>query len=144
MQSFIIQNFQNSHQNISQREFENSEVLEKKGSSEFQSEMFLYYYALYLQGEVTKEDQMLDGSAVPNVELSVIERELEAWQAKGLLSDLALYLHALVLKDLQRKEEAKKALVQVLNQLPTFWSAWVELARLVDKDSIVLLIKRTP
>ena len=80
---------------------------------------------------------MLDGSQTQNNELSIIEREMENWMAKGMLSDLGLYLYAVVLKDLQRKEEAKKILIQVLNLLPTFWSAWLELAKLIDKDSIV-------
>jgi tetratricopeptide (TPR) repeat protein len=88
---------------------------------------------------MAKEDQMLENGTSQNKELFLLERELESWHARGLLSELGVYLYAMVLKDLQRKEEAKKLFIYVLNLLPTFWSAWLELARLLDKDSIVFI-----
>ena len=35
---------------------------------------------------------------------------------------------------IKKQEESKNILILVLNQFPCFWSAWLELARLIEKD----------
>ena len=53
------------------------------------------------------------------------------------LNELNLYLYGLVLKEREKKEEAKEVLITALNKFPCFWSAWLELCKLIDSDNMV-------
>ncbi|CAD8107640.1 unnamed protein product [Paramecium sonneborni] len=44
-----------------------------------------------------------------------------------------IYLYGLI-KIHQNLELSKQCLIQVLNQLPCFWSAWLELCRLMSEE----------
>ena len=75
---------------------------------------------------------------VINSELTIIERELEKFYKQGKLNEFNLYLYGLVLKEQERKKEAKSIFVNVLNIFPCFWSCWLELCKLMDPEEYVL------
>ena len=49
-----------------------------------------------------------------------------------MLNGINLYLYGVVLKERNKKEEAKQAFMQALNKQPLLWSAWLELGGLVS------------
>ena len=109
---------------------------------DYQAAIFLYYYSLYLAGEIRKEEEMLEnGEAnaklVLNGELVIIEREYEKLYKQNKLNEFNLYLYGLVLKDQERKKEAREIFIAVLNKFPCFWSCWLELCRLIDGEDLV-------
>ena len=53
------------------------------------------------------------------------------------LNEFNLYLYGLVLKDQERKKEARDIFINVLNKFPCFWSCWLELCRLIDGEDLV-------
>ena len=111
-------------------------------NADYQAAIFLYYYSLYLAGEIRKEEEMLEnGEAnakmVVNGELVVIEREYEKLYRQNKLNEFNLYLYGLVLKDQERKKEARDIFINVLNKFPCFWSCWLELCRLIDGEDLV-------
>jgi anaphase-promoting complex subunit 8 len=58
---------------------------------------------------------------------SFLDRQLDN------LSGINEYVSALVKMQLNKKEEARNLLIRSLNKIPLFWSAWVELLRLVSE-----------
>lgn len=60
--------------------------------------------------------------------------ELEKLYANNQLNELNLYLYGLILKEAMKKDEAKKIFIKVLNAFPCFWSAWVELCKLMEEE----------
>ncbi len=56
-----------------------------------------------------------------------IENELTQLYDKGALNALNLYLYGIILKERNKKDDAKKVFIQALNKLPLLWSAWLEL-----------------
>jgi hypothetical protein len=63
---------------------------------------------LYLLGEMQKDDELLEiqdqqNKDIKNTQLTLIERDLEAFYLKNQLNEINLYLYALVLKDMERK-----------------------------------------
>ena len=63
--------------------------------------------------------------------------ELEKLYENNQLNELNLYLYGLVLKETMKKEEAKEIFIKVLNIFPCFWSAWVELCKLMEEEDHV-------
>ncbi|CAD8108126.1 unnamed protein product [Paramecium sonneborni] len=122
------------------REFKKCASLVQNLIHKNESAMFLYYYSQYMYGELRKEEEMFENEnskTATNPELKLLDRELSKLYDQKQLSQLNLYLYGLILKDTLRLREAKEIFVQVLNQLPCFWSAWLELCRLmVEEDSI--------
>lgn len=53
---------------------------------------------------------------------------------KNQLNAINLYLYGVILKERSKKEEAKKVLIEALNKMPLLWSAWLELASLIDQQ----------
>lgn len=109
---------------------------------EYQAAIFLYYYSLYLAGEIRKEEEMLENGEsnakmVINGELEIIEREYEKLFAQNKLNEFNLYLYGLVLKDQEKKQEARNVFISVLNKFPCFWSCWLELCRLIEGEDLV-------
>jgi len=51
-----------------------------------------------------------------------------------------MYLYGIVLKESQRLNEARKIFIDVLNIFPCFWSAWLELSRLIQAEDIKSII----
>jgi len=105
---------------------------------------FLKYYALYLAGEKQKEEDALqqsdaekpaEGNAL-NPKLEEIHRDLERLQDRGQLDGFLWYLYGLVLKQRDRKAEARGAFTSAVQAVPCLWAAWAELAALctVAKD----------
>jgi len=72
-----------------------------------------------------------------NPELSLIQMELGKLYESNQLNELNLYLYGLVLKETMKKEEAKEIFIKVLNILPCFWSAWLELCKLMEEEDHV-------
>jgi hypothetical protein len=58
---------------------------------------------------------------------------LSAYYEKNQLNAINLYLYAVVLKEKNKKEEAKAVLIKALNKMPLLWSAWLELGQLVSQ-----------
>lgn len=48
------------------------------------------------------------------------------------LNAINLYLLGVLLKQKGNKDEAKDILIEALNKMPLLWSAWLELAQLMD------------
>ena len=61
-------------------------------------------------------------------------QEIDSFLSKqgDSLSGINLYLSALIKIQLNQKTKAKELLIQSLNQIPLFWSAWLELVRLIS------------
>lgn len=110
---------------------------------------FLRLYALYLAGERRKDDQMLEESTnladsypahVCNQQLKPIDAELTALHEADELDGYALYLYAVVLKQLQRLPQALELLCAALHKEPTLWAAWLEVAAACpDRDAVARL-----
>lgn len=66
----------------------------------------------------------------------MIEKDLEKLYLEGRMSELTLFIYGLVLKEQQRLKEAKEIFILILNKMPCFWSAWLELAKLIQSDDI--------
>lgn len=77
-----------------------------------------------------------------NPELSLIQMELQNLYNKNQLNELNLYLYGLVLKETMKKDEAKEVFIKVLNTFPCFWSAWVELCKLIEEEDHVIILWR--
>ena len=106
---------------------------------------FLRWYALFLAGEKHKdeeavEDSTRDSLSVPsgkprvvNKQLAQLQSELQPASDEGVLDGFGHYVHALVLRELQRKAEAVSALVRAVAIYPLLWAAWTEIAALVTE-----------
>jgi len=119
----------------------------------YQSAIFLYYYSLFMAGEMRKEEEMYENGkkeknnkiiflesnpkGTVNQELALIEMELAKLYQQDQLNELNLYLYGLVLKEKMKKEEAKEVFIKVLNMFPCFWSAWLELCKLIEGEDHV-------
>jgi len=104
----------------------------------YQSAIFMHYYSLFLAGEIRKEEEMYENEGNSkgsvNPELSLIQMELKNLHDKNQLNELNLYLYGLVLKETMQKDDAKKVFIKVLNAFPCFWSAWLELCKLIEEE----------
>lgn len=85
--------------------------------------------------------QYVEGNSKSSVnpELSLIQMELEKLYVNNQLNELNLYLYGLVLKETMKKEEAKEVFIKVLNAFPCFWSAWLELCKLMEEEDHVMI-----
>ena len=63
----------------------------------------------------------------------MIEQDLQQYYEKDLLNGLNLYLYGVILKEKNRKDEAKQVFLQSLNKSPMLWSAWLELSSLLSQ-----------
>ena len=52
---------------------------------------------------------------------------------RGALNAINLYLYGVVLKEKNKKEEAKGIFAEALTKVPLLWSAWLELGALVTQ-----------
>ncbi|CAM0141444.1 unnamed protein product [Umbelopsis sp. WA50703] len=99
---------------------------------------FLRLYAKYLAGEKRKEEQSqdimgpMDDSSADNTELTAIFDELDPLYANGELDAFCLYLYGVVLRKRKANQKATEVLLQSVREYPYFWSAWMELATMVD------------
>jgi anaphase-promoting complex subunit 8 len=63
---------------------------------------------------------------------------LESLYSKDKLNALNLYVYGVALKQRNKKEQAKKVLVEALNKFPLLWSAWIELNSLCKREDYPL------
>ena len=97
---------------------------------------FLRLYATYLAGERRKEEQAieeagpLEESNSTNEELPAIERELQGYVERKEADAFLYYLFGLVLLDREKKDQAKRALMESVTLYPCNWAAWQALQEL--------------
>uniref|UniRef100_A0A182X797 Cyclosome subunit 8 n=1 Tax=Anopheles quadriannulatus TaxID=34691 RepID=A0A182X797_ANOQN len=97
---------------------------------------FLHLYATYMSKEKKRLDNMTDSSVVSSVShakdfaelLSILRTE----HSKDSLDGYCLYLYGVILKKLDLNDIAVRVFVEAINAEPTLWSAWLELAPLVN------------
>ena len=111
-----------------------------------QSLIFYYYYSIWMAGLIRKEEEIYETEAVNTMvnrapihcEIQLLEREFKKLYEKGrLTSGINLYLYGLVLKEQERKEDARRLFIQALNVFPCFWSCWIELCRIIESEDLV-------
>lgn len=78
-------------------------------------------------------------------ELAQIENVLQPLHERGQLNAMNLYLYGVILKEKNKKEEAKAVFAEALTKSPLLWSAWLELGALItqgdDSRRIFQLLK---
>ena len=62
-----------------------------------------------------------------------MEAQLKQMREAGQLSAINLYLLGVLLKRKNCKDEAREVFVEALNKMPLLWSAWLELASLINQ-----------
>ncbi|CDW85316.1 anaphase-promoting complex subunit 8-like [Stylonychia lemnae] len=116
-----------------------SNLLKPLANHKNQSALFLHYYSLFQVSEMTKEEEILQTgdkiscSSVQNKELALIEADLQSLYQKDLLNGINLYLYGVILREKNKKDEAKQVLIQALNKQPLLWSAWLELGSMIKQ-----------
>jgi anaphase-promoting complex subunit 8 len=109
---------------------------------------FLDGYARYLAGEKRKEEEQLETAdqlqraQVTNTELKYLSQQfgklytehVQSIKTNGapVLDGHCLYLYGIVLRELDRKADARAVLVHSVNAYPWNWSAWQTLTSLVE------------
>ena len=119
-------------------------MLKPYANEKYQSALFLYNYALYTVSELSKEEEALQaGEKIESAcsagattaglyrELAQIEASLQPLHERGALNGINLYLYGVVLKERNKKEEAKAAFAEALTRVPLLWSSWLELGSLI-------------
>mmetsp|Transcript_2981 Transcript_2981/g.4189 ORF Transcript_2981/g.4189 Transcript_2981/m.4189 type:complete len:700 (+) Transcript_2981:3-2102(+) len=124
--------------------------------------IFLRAYSLYLAGERTKEEQVieiqepLEKMTVQNQNLPQLAVELHNYHQTNRLDAFGLYIYGVILKELQKMPtnkstmpytptiiegihtpSAQSILIQSLIQYPYNWSAWLDLAELCIGDPTI-------
>ncbi|CAK9018974.1 unnamed protein product [Durusdinium trenchii] len=95
--------------------------------------IFFRSYALYMAGEKRKEEEIaevpdpVEKGQVKNPELKDLEEELAMLYQHEKLDGLGLYLYGITLKGLERKEEARRILLESVSAFPCNWSAWLDI-----------------
>jgi anaphase-promoting complex subunit 8 len=116
----------------------NAERLYQEGN--FENEIvFFYAYSLYVHDKLRREEELVsstsDDRKINIVEFSnemeMVEKVLERHDERKELEEVNLFVLALIKKDRQKNKEAIELLVRTLNKMPFFWSAWLELCRLL-------------
>ena len=104
-------------------------------------------YATYLVCEQKNEEQTLEnGDKISassqgsdsacmsqNKEMLSIETQLKEMRERKQLNAINLYLLGVILKQKNNKEEAREVFIEALNKMPLLWSAWLELAQLIQQ-----------
>jgi len=110
---------------------------------------FIRWYSLFLAGERRKSEEALEESGgsgsnptavvgksrACNQQLPQLQAELQAEADAGRLDSFGLYVRGLVLRELQRPQQATQALLQAVRAFPCFWSAWTEIAALNPREA---------
>lgn len=114
--------------------------------------LFYYCYSIYMHEKLKIEEEKLNIRVNRGLKNSQISKDLEmisevlAYHLKNdELSDVNLYVYALILKERMLHEDALEILVKILNKNPFFWSAWCELNQILSHqekiDSLQVLSK---
>ncbi|ORE10336.1 TPR-like protein, partial [Rhizopus microsporus var. microsporus] len=119
-------------------------VMDVLGQSKHPKLYFLRLYAKYLAGEKRKEEFSQDvlgateQTRADNAELESIYRELHEDYEHGRLDAFGLYLYGIVLKKRQLAFRAAAILLESIRKYQYNWSAWVELATLVQTKKMFM------
>jgi anaphase-promoting complex subunit 8 len=62
-----------------------------------------------------------------------IETELKRMREGKQLNAINLYLLGVILKQKGNSEEARDIFIEALNKMPLLWTAWLELAQLIQQ-----------
>jgi len=62
-----------------------------------------------------------------------METELMQMREEKRLGAINLYLLGVILKQKNNNEAAREVFIEALNKMPLLWSAWLELAQLVQQ-----------
>ncbi|KAI7905498.1 anaphase promoting complex subunit 8 [Cokeromyces recurvatus] len=117
------------------------------GDSKSSKLYFLRLYARYLSGEKHKEELTQDilnskeDNTAENPELNSIYEELSEDYEKDNLDAFTLYLYGIVLK---RRKSSLKAATVLLKSIQAYefnWSAWMELASLIENRKMFIDIQ---
>ncbi|XP_050077314.1 cell division cycle protein 23 homolog [Anopheles maculipalpis] len=106
---------------------------------------FLHLYATYMSKEKKRLDNMTDSSVVSSVshakDFSELLSILRTEHSQQSLDGYCLYLYGVILKKLDLTRNAVQVFVEAIRAEPTLWSAWLELAPLVDDTTMLKNLK---
>lgn len=135
------------------REFKKCSDLLKPYASDTnnQTAMFLYHYSLFMHGDLRKEEEFFENSKQTDIDnhrsrdknYSVnnaahnLENILEPFYKEGLLGDLCCYLLGIAKRELEKFKEAVEIFAVTLDRNPCFWSAWLELCKIVSSHDYI-------
>lgn len=100
--------------------------------------VFLRLYSLYLAGEKSKEDNMVDAigedevTGIKNEEISSLKEELRELANGGRLDAYGYYLYGILHKEQKLFADARDMFVKSCQLCPTLWTSWEELSKLCD------------
>uniref|UniRef100_A0A7S3CVJ8 Cdc23 domain-containing protein n=1 Tax=Palpitomonas bilix TaxID=652834 RepID=A0A7S3CVJ8_9EUKA len=95
--------------------------------------VFLHNYALYLSGEVQKDDAP-EGVDTPNAEVVEVANRLKRRRKEGKLDAFGHYLLGVVSRRQGKTGEALMSLTTSLTQFPGLWAAWQEVSALATEE----------
>ena len=91
--------------------------------------LFLQYYSKYLHEQIQRPEEA--NTYESNSKIKEIEETLEEINNSGKISAPLLFLLGLIYKKAKKSNQAINCFINVLNLMPLFWSAWVELSKLL-------------
>ena len=114
--------------------------------------LFYYSYAIYMHEKLKIEEDKMNmkinrtsKNVIISKDLEMIAEILTYHMKRDELSDVNLYIYALILKERGLYDEALEIFVKILNVNPFFWSAWCELNHILSNqeniDSLVVISK---
>lgn len=104
---------------------------------------FLYLYSMYMAKEKTKLDNLTENTLTDSghiKDMTDLMSILKAEHDQNKLDGYGLYLYGVVLKKLDLTKLAITIFVSSIQQAPTMWGSWIELASLIsDKEKLYAL-----
>lgn len=107
--------------------------------------IYYYTYSNFLHETMRREEEIVvdseqtkrQGNFEVSYDMEKSTQILEEIQAKGTLSVINKYVLGLIYVQKQQMKEAQGIFLEILNQNPFFWSAWLELQKiLVESEDI--------
>ena len=106
--------------------------------------LFFYSYSHYIHDKLRREEELISSNDDKKInivefssEIESIEKILEDHEKKDELTEINLFVLALIKKDRQKIDEAITLLVKTINKMPFFWTAWLELCKLlIESENI--------
>jgi hypothetical protein len=116
-----------------------SELNIKENSKYFLKMKFLELYSLYLSGERIKEQEINENKEnkerISNKEIKRIFYELKELKKCDCYLN---YLFGLILKEINKKNDAIDFFIKSINENEYFWGSWIEIFNLFkDKDMVI-------
>lgn len=131
------------------REFKKSSFILRdfKEDTQNQSHMFMFHYNLWIHGDIEKREKRYHNeydhsgevgtkNSPINLYANNIYETMKPLYVKKQLNDLNCYLFGLALKEKGLYEEAVQAFTSTLNQNPLFWTAWLEICSIINKQDL--------